>query len=72
MNFARKCCGVFGLVLTATALADPSARPVGLYVPVAKDIAMQLVSAAENSSLDWKAQHPYIEYNVEGNAKENR
>ena len=33
---------------------------------------MQLVSAAENSSLDWKAQYGYIEYNVEGNAKENR
>jgi chitosanase len=37
-----------------------------------KDVAMQLVSAAENSSLDWKAQYAYIEYNVEGNASENR
>jgi chitosanase len=26
-----------------------------------KDIAMQLVSSAENSSLDWKAQYKYIE-----------
>jgi chitosanase len=26
-----------------------------------KDVAMQLVSAAENSSLDWKAQYEYIE-----------
>jgi len=26
-----------------------------------KDIAMQLVSSAENSSLDWKAQYSYIE-----------
>ena len=33
---------------------------------------MQLVSCAENSSLDWKAQYAYIEYNVEGNEKENR
>ena len=40
--------------------------------PTKKDIAMQLVSSAENSSLDWKAQYAYIEYNVEGNASENR
>jgi len=33
---------------------------------------MRLVSAAENSSLDWKAQYGYIEYNVEHNAEENR
>ncbi|GAA2099994.1 chitosanase [Microlunatus panaciterrae] len=29
--------------------------------PAKKDIAMQLVSSAENSSLDWKAQYAYIE-----------
>ncbi|GAA2642756.1 hypothetical protein GCM10010399_90990 [Dactylosporangium fulvum] len=29
--------------------------------PRKKDIAMQLVSSAENSSLDWKAQYKYIE-----------
>jgi chitosanase len=29
--------------------------------PHKKDIAMQLVSSAENSSLDWKAQYKYIE-----------
>jgi chitosanase len=40
--------------------------------PAKKEIAMQLVSAAENSSLDWKAQYGYIEYNVEHNEKENR
>jgi chitosanase len=45
---------------------------LGLYAPAKKDIAMQLVSAAENSSLDWKSQYSYIEYNVEGNDKENR
>jgi len=44
----------------------------GLRDPVKKDIAMQLVSSAENSSLDWKAQYAYIEYNVEGNPAENR
>ncbi|MFI2372089.1 chitosanase [Streptomyces sp. NPDC018833] len=41
----------------------PAAAPaaVGLDDPVKKDIAMQLVSSAENSSLDWKAQYKYIE-----------
>ncbi|WSC97016.1 chitosanase [Streptomyces sp. NBC_01754] len=29
--------------------------------PAKKDIAMQLVSSAENSTLDWKAQYGYIE-----------
>ncbi|MEU3223924.1 chitosanase [Streptomyces sp. NPDC006976] len=33
----------------------------GLADPVKKDIAMQLVSSAENSTLDWKAQYGYIE-----------
>lgn len=43
-----------------------------LDAPDKKEIAMKLVSSAENSSLDWKAQYGYIEYNVEGNPKENR
>ncbi len=34
---------------------------VDLTDPHKKDIAMQLVSSAENSSLDWKAQYKYIE-----------
>ncbi|GAB7030189.1 chitosanase [Streptomyces sp. NPDC021749] len=33
----------------------------GLDDPAKKEIAMQLVSSAENSSLDWKAQYKYIE-----------
>ncbi|POX37649.1 chitosanase [Streptomyces sp. Ru73] len=33
----------------------------GLDDPAKKEIAMQLVSSAENSSLDWKAQYGYIE-----------
>jgi chitosanase len=47
---------------------DPAAsRPGGtgrsadLTDPRKKDIAMRLVSSAENSSLDWKAQYRYIE-----------
>lgn len=43
-----------------------------LTEPARKDIAQQLVSAAENSTLNWHAQYGYIEYNVEGNEAENR
>ncbi|SEK84794.1 chitosanase [Nonomuraea pusilla] len=38
-----------------------SPAPSGLAEPHKKDIAMRLVSSAENSSLDWKAQYGYIE-----------
>ena len=37
------------------------AAPAGLDDPAKKDIAMQLVSSAENSTLDWKGQYSYIE-----------
>jgi len=50
----------------------PAQRPAGLRDSAKKEIAMQLFSAAENSSLNWKAQYAYIEYNVEGDDKENR
>ncbi|MEU4515405.1 chitosanase [Nonomuraea wenchangensis] len=42
------------LAVTGTAAPD-------LSEPHKKDIAMRLVSSAENSSLDWKAQYGYIE-----------
>src|SRR6185295_14919320 len=42
-----------------TTTAPPS--HVDLFNPHKKDIAMQLVSSAENSSLDWRAQFSYIE-----------
>jgi len=38
-----------------------AAARVDLTDPHKKDIAMQLVSSAENSSLDWRAQYRYIE-----------
>ncbi|MFF3648535.1 chitosanase [Streptomyces sp. NPDC002181] len=41
--------------------AAVSAKATGLDDPAKKDIAMQIVSSAENSSLDWKAQYKYIE-----------
>ncbi|WTB19177.1 chitosanase [Streptomyces sp. NBC_00829] len=41
--------------------AAPAAAAVGLDDRAKKEIAMQIVSSAENSSLDWKAQYTYIE-----------
>lgn len=43
------------------AVGTSAAAAVGLDDPVKKDIAMQIVSSAENSSLNWKAQYKYIE-----------
>jgi len=43
-----------------TAAAVAKASP-DLSDPAKKEIAMKLVSSAENSSLDWKAQYKYIE-----------
>jgi hypothetical protein len=43
----------FGAARTATG--------AGLSDPAEKEIAMKLVSSAENSSLNWKAQYSYIE-----------
>ncbi|WP_380284242.1 chitosanase [Kitasatospora purpeofusca] len=55
-----------GVAAAGAAHAAPAAgtvrlAAVGLDDPHKKDIAMQLVSSAENSSLDWKAQYKYIE-----------
>ncbi|GAA3549086.1 chitosanase [Amycolatopsis ultiminotia] len=55
-------------VASAAAPPHPFAAPASvrdsggdLSSPEKKEIAMQLVSSAENSSLDWKAQYRYIE-----------
>jgi chitosanase len=40
--------------------------------PVKRDVAMQLISSAENSTLDWRDQYAYIEWDVEGVEAENR
>jgi chitosanase len=45
---------------------------IGLNAPDKKNIARQLISAAENSSLKWWEQFAFIHYNVEGNEEENR
>ncbi|EPD68083.1 MULTISPECIES: chitosanase [Streptomyces] len=56
----------FGASLAAVPLLRPSHASAttdcaGLDDPAKKEIAMKLVSSAENSSLDWKAQYQYIE-----------
>ncbi|OON78481.1 chitosanase [Streptomyces tsukubensis] len=45
----------------AQATGVRSGAAVGLDDPAKKEIAMRLVSSAENSSLDWKDQYRYIE-----------
>jgi chitosanase len=42
-------------------ISVPVAVSPNLDNPAKKDVAMQLVSSAENSTLDWKAQYGYIE-----------
>jgi chitosanase len=48
---------------TTAPTTPPTTAPAGkdLTDPAKKEVAMELVSAAENSSLDWKAQYKYIE-----------
>lgn len=46
---------------TPTTPTPSNPQAVSLFDPVKKEIAMQLVSSAENSSLNWKAQYAYIE-----------
>ncbi|MYT55611.1 chitosanase, partial [Streptomyces sp. SID7834] len=47
--------------LVLTGCSGSGSPEKGLDDPAKKDIAMQLVSSAENSTLDWKAQYGYIE-----------
>ncbi|MEE4494876.1 chitosanase [Streptomyces sp. BE230] len=43
------------------ASAGKGAAGAGLDDPAKKDIAMRLISSAENSTLDWRAQYSYIQ-----------
>ncbi|MEV7584792.1 chitosanase [Streptomyces erythrochromogenes] len=45
----------------APGVTAAAAAAAGLDDPAKKEIAMKIVSSAENSSLDWKAQYKYIE-----------
>lgn len=63
----------FGAPTTTPTTPTPTTPATAdLTDPRKKETAMILVSTAENSSMDWRAQYGYIEYNVEGNAAENR
>jgi chitosanase len=56
--------GLTGAVAHAAPASAPDTAAVaaiGLDDPAKKEIAMKLVSSAENSSLNWKAQFSYIE-----------
>ncbi|MGW5370939.1 chitosanase [Streptomyces sp. NPDC004009] len=63
----RTAVALLGAAATGTLLAGlprtarAAAAAPGLDDPAKKEIAMRLVSSAENSSLDWKAQYKYIE-----------
>ncbi|MDX3006383.1 chitosanase [Kribbella solani] len=53
-----------GLAVSRFAPADAATGKLtatGLDDPAKKEIAMEIVCSAENSSLDWKAQYKYIE-----------
>ncbi len=49
------------LAIGAGAPTSAGAAATGLASPAKKEIAMRLVSRAENSSLNWRAQYRYIE-----------
>jgi chitosanase len=49
------------LALLLAGAPATAAAPTGLDRPGRKEIAMQLVSSAENSSLRWRAQYTYLE-----------
>ncbi|MDT7840217.1 chitosanase [Streptomyces justiciae] len=58
----RTLLATFGTVVLSTRWPSAeAAATTGLDDPEKKDIAMRLVSSAENSSLDWKAQYKYVE-----------
>jgi chitosanase len=64
--------GIGGFFMTRNHGGDVLSNDADLFDPAKKEIAMEMVSSAENSSLDWQDQYGYIEWNVEKNDKENR
>ncbi|MGY1632282.1 chitosanase [Geodermatophilus sp. SYSU D01186] len=57
---------------TTTEAGPTPVDTADLSDPAKRDVAMQLVSSAENSTLDWQDQYGYIEWDVEGVDAENR
>lgn len=51
--------------MLSDAHADDKARAGDLAAPEKKEIALKLISAAENSTRDWKSRYKYVEYDVE-------
>jgi chitosanase len=51
------------VAVPAPAMASPAARPqrTGLDAPREREIAMELVSSAENSTLNWRREYGYIQ-----------
>jgi chitosanase len=63
---ARNAASLLACLLLVVAFAAPSSaaaahRSTGLAAPRQKEIAMELVSSAENSTLDWRKEFGYIE-----------
>ncbi|MFC0862648.1 chitosanase [Sphaerimonospora cavernae] len=58
---AASCPPTAAPTVIATAVWDGAESGVDLTDPRMKEIAMRIVSSAENSSLDWRAQYGYIE-----------
>jgi chitosanase len=66
MAHALRRLGAVLAVVLAVSVAAPSTAatavgPTGLVAPGEKEIAMELVSSAENSTLDWRGAYVYIE-----------
>jgi len=62
LKWSSRSTAVAVVAALACAVASPAfAGPADLDDPVHKDHAMQIVSSAENSSQDWRAQFAYIE-----------
>jgi chitosanase len=65
----RRLCGLFVVVLVLGSAVGgafaravgPARRPAGLDAPAEKQIAMELVASAENSTLDWRREYAYIQ-----------
>lgn len=62
MDVGRRAVLTSAVAAVGLGAAPASAAPSGgLARPGRKEIAMQIVSSAENSSLDWRAQYTYLE-----------
>jgi chitosanase len=61
VGLAAACALVATAPVAVSVSAGAATRRIDLTDPHKKDIALRLVSSAENSSLDWRARYPAIE-----------